>query len=683
MRSTGLQSNPRKAAAPKGKLWRVWLPLLLALGALLLWLYRDVRPLVRWEYGADQPPASAFCRTEGATYRREEAQRELGTHGVILQIGGRSVPCLLIVQDTVAPAADTVDLSFPSGYEPGPDQFITDLRDADRVGVRFAEEYDFSPAGEQTVRILLEDSSGNQSEVEAVAMVYATVDRVVVEAGGDAPSVDEFCREGFHGRLLTPITEQMLQEPGEYALEIQCRENGRVFSATLAVEDTAAPAAAGKLLILRPGEEAAPEDFVTDALDATALRYEYALAPDPDSREIQDVLIRVTDAGGNSADVPAQVLYSSLDPVTLEAKNGLITGADLGHAEAEPEPFMADVPGTYPIRVRLGNETEIAIVTLIDTGAPVLSLREGPFYTRHELLPEQLIRAEDVSAVTLSFLQAPDPNSDQPQTFTVRALDAFGNEAAASFSLTLSVDSTPPALYGVVDRTCYVNESVLYLKEAYAQDDVDGRVDVIVDSQVILSQKGQYTVTYTAMDRSGNTASKSCTYTLVEPTVTDEQVHEAAQAVLSKITTEDMVTVEKLRAVFDYLQKRMRFSLTSDKDDWRKEALRAFTTGTGDCFTYYSAARALLDELNVQYLSVTRKSDTSRHYWMIVNVGTGWYHFDTINYYKWNQCFMWTNEQCAVGSNYWKYHEENFPPIATEPFDYDAVVQMEREGLLP
>ena len=48
-----------------------------------------------------------------------------------------------------------------------------------------------------------------------------------------------------------------------------------------------------------------------------------------------------------------------------------------------------------------------------------------------------------------------------------------------------------------------------------------------------------------------------------------------------------------------------------------------------------------------------------------------------------HRCFMWTNQQCKVKAYFWRFYEENFPPIATEPFDYDAVVQMERDGLLP
>ena len=95
----------------------------------------------------------------------------------------------------------------------------------------------------------------------------------------------------------------------------------------------------------------------------------------------------MTDAGGNTADVPAQILYSSLGRMTIEAKNGLLTGADLGRPEAEPEAFMANTLGTYPVRVQLTDGVEIALVTVVDTVAPVLTLQEGPFYTRHAYTP--------------------------------------------------------------------------------------------------------------------------------------------------------------------------------------------------------------------------------------------------------------------------------------------------------
>lgn len=657
---------------------------LLALGVFLLWVYHGFSPVVYGEYGEGIPAGSAFCTSTEAFCLADEGCTTLGRHVVKVITQFRVVPCLLIVQDTTAPTAVPVRVTFASGYEPTPDEFITELQDADRVGVRFAEEYDFSPAGEQPVRIFLEDGSGNQSEVTATAAVQATVDRVTVEAGSPAPSVDPFLTEGFQGELLDTITEEMMRTPGEYALQVKCLKNGRVFPTVLEVQDTVPPVGTGTFLILAPGEDAAPEAFLTESADETALSFSFAVAPDPDSREIQDISIRITDAGGNATDVPAQALISSLGAVTVEAKNGPLTGEDLGRPEAEPEAFLANVPGTYPVRVRTAVETEIAMVTLVDTTGPRLTQREGSFYTGHELAPEQLVDAEDVSAVTLSFLEAPDQGSDQPQTFTVRAVDVLGNETTAAFPLTLAVDRTPPVLYGVVNRSGYVNEPIAYLKEVYAEDDVDGRVELTVDSQVVLAKKGKYTVTYTATDRSGNTASKSCTYTLVEPSVSDEEIHEMVQDILSRIITPDMVTAEKLKAVFEYVRGQVHYTGSSNKSDWRREALRGYREGRGDCFTVYSLTRALLDELQIPYMSVTRKSTATRHYWVIVNIGTGWYHYDPlltrVHKYK---CFMWTNQQCKAKPYFWRFHEENFPAIATERFDYDTVVQMERDGLLP
>lgn len=681
------QLNQEEMAAPKQRGRTILLCLLgflLALGVLLLWTYHGITPVVYGEYGEDVPPVTAFCQKEDAFLLADESCTALGRHAVQVITRFRVVPCWLIVRDTVAPTAVPVTVDFPSGYEPTPDQFISALKDADRVGVSFAQDYDFSPAGEQAVVIRLEDGSGNVNEVQAAAVVRATVDRVTLEAGSPVPAVDPFLTEGFHGELLDTITDDMMRTPGEYALRVRCPENGRVFTTTLAVRDTEAPVGSGQLLVLAPGESAAPEAFLRDIADKTALSFAFLQAPDPDSREIQDILIRVTDAGGNAADVPAQALYSSLGQVTVEAKNGLLTGADLDRPGAEPEGFMANVLGTYPVRVQLTDGVEIALVTVIDTVAPVLTLKEEPFYTRHAYAPEELVNAEDVTGTTLSFVQAPDQSSDQPQTFSVRAVDAAGNETTASFSLTLAVDDTPPILYGVVNRSGYVNEPIAYLAEAYAEDAVDGRVDMTVESEVILSRKGKYTVTYTATDRSGNTASKSCTYSLVEPTVTDEQVRRMAQSILDQIITPDMVTAEKLKAVFDYVRGRVHYTGSSNKNDWRQEAVRGYEDGRGDCFTVYSLSRALLDELQVPYMSVTRKGSSTRHYWVIVNIGTGWYHFDPlVSSVHRHRCFMWTNQQCKVKPYFWRFHEENFPPIATEPFDYDAVVQMEREGLLP
>ena len=214
METVDIQPNVTEEVAPKKRGLTVLLRLLgvlLALGLLVLWAYHGFIPVVYGEYGEGVPPASAFCSAEGAFVWADEDATSLGRHLVKVVTRYRVVPCLLIVEDTTAPTAEPVTAEFPSGHEPTPVEFIQALRDADRVAVSFAEEYDFSPAGEQQVRILLEDATGNQSEVVATAVVRAAVDKVTVEAGSPAPATEAFLTEGFHGTLLDAVTDEMIE----------------------------------------------------------------------------------------------------------------------------------------------------------------------------------------------------------------------------------------------------------------------------------------------------------------------------------------------------------------------------------------------------------------------------------------------------------------------------------------
>ena len=130
------QPNQEETAAPKQRGRTIllgFLGFLLALGVLLLWAYHGISPVVYGEYGEDVPSVTAFCQKDDAFLLADESCTALGRHMVQVITRFRVVPCWLIVQDTVAPTAVPVTVDFPSGYEPTPDQFISDLKDADRA----------------------------------------------------------------------------------------------------------------------------------------------------------------------------------------------------------------------------------------------------------------------------------------------------------------------------------------------------------------------------------------------------------------------------------------------------------------------------------------------------------------------------------------------------------------------
>ena len=464
-------------------------------------------------------------------------------------------------------------------------------------------------------------------------------------------------------------------------------KNGQIAESALTVSDTTPPTGESAFLWIKPGDPLTPDMLVDRPHDETALTFAFVEEPDASLMHAQSVTVRMTDEGGNTTDVVSTLAISHVEPITVEVSREPLN-ADAFGAAADvvlTEPFVPDTPGIYSLPATVNGEPDYALVTAVDTTPPTVEKRtDAALYTLHPTSPEAAFSADDLSPVDMEWIVEPDWEQTGEQTVRVRAVDRYENETVLDETVTLTADTEPPVLYGVVNRIAYIGESIAYFAEVYAEDAVDGRTEVTVESEVVPDREGTYRVVYSTVDLSGNRASAECTFRLVKSTVTEEEVKALAQDVLRGLVTDDMVAAEKLRAVFNYVRGHVHYVGNSDKSDWRKEAARGFKTGKGDCFTFYSVTRALLDELEIDYMSVTRKGGRTRHYWVIVNIGTGWYHFDpTIAPHHKHKCFMWTNKQCQIKPYFWRYEQSSFPEIATDPFDYDAVVKAERSGMLP
>ncbi|MBR5741696.1 MAG: hypothetical protein IKX91_03995, partial [Firmicutes bacterium] len=67
---------------------------------------------------------------------------------------------------------------------------------------------------------------------------------------------------------------------------------------------------------------------------------------------------------------------------------------------------------------------------------------------------------------------------------------------------------------------------------------------------------------------------------------------------------------------------------TSDKSSWIVGAYVGFVRGKGDCFNFFAVAKALLNRAGIETVDLERIPSKTRHYWLLANIGTGWYHFD-------------------------------------------------------
>lgn len=223
---------------------------------------------------------------------------------------------------------------------------------------------------------------------------------------------------------------------------------------------------------------------------------------------------------------------------------------------------------------------------------------------------------------------------DQDSVFMAAGATTMEQTSAGA---TQSRDILPPEILGVQDILAYEGETVSYRSGVTVKDDMDENPELTVDSrQVNLTRAGSYRVTYYAADASGNRTSVSANVTILpreEGFVDLETIYASADAALGVIITEEMDTEEQVHAIYTWSRNTCRYAGHSDRTDWRQTAYTMLTTGTGDCYGFFSVTKLLFERLGIPNMDVVKvkNHDTdSEHFWSLVSVDGGetYYHFD-------------------------------------------------------
>ena len=198
-------------------------------------------------------------------------------------------------------------------------------------------------------------------------------------------------------------------------------------------------------------------------------------------------------------------------------------------------------------------------------------------------------------------------------------------------------DKTKPVFSGFIEKNSY-NGSIPYQivysdkaenynfkKYISVEDDRDTKVRIVVDtSQVNFNKTGTYKVIYRATDSAGNTAK---TYAKIGVRVA-KKLDTYCDKILSRIIKPSWSDTKKVNAIYRYTRNLISYTGHSDKSNWEKAAVDGFNCGLGDCFTYYAVARALLTRAGIPNIEVTRVAGYGHHWWNMVYVQGGFYHFD-------------------------------------------------------
>ena len=658
------------------------LTFLAVLAGLFLLLYKDVRPYLSWELCGYGPEASEFLWQEGeaafAGGTLGEDWTRPGLRLVLVEHEGSRRLSLLSVKDTTPPRAEGRTLTIGIDEELTADQCIEGLEDEQLVGVSFETAPVFHKEGTYEARIRLEDLSGNSAGVTACIHILAVQPQITVEAGAPLPGIEAFLpNDTAQGRFLTDMDTLSTAHAGVQPVELEVE--GEKYTSYLYVQDTDAPRARGKLVYVRPGETAGAEAFIDTCTDETDVSFSFAAEPDWSKSGYQKVTVLARDEGQNETEVFAELFISPLAPVETEATGEPLEAGALGEGIELIDRLTLDRLGAYVLNVRYEGEPCPLLLSVVDTRPPEIAVPEqAEGYLNFPRPAESfIVSGRDATGYTCAFEREPDWSLAGPQQAAILCTDGAGNVTRSAFTLSLRTDDQPPRILYVRDLNGYVGEAVRYLAEVRAEDNCDGEIPVSVDvSAVDIYRAGTYPVVYTARDEAGNVTQARCRITLVEARVSEAEFEAALNACYDAIITPDMSLKEKGWTIFQYANQNIRYKASSDKKDWKYEAWRGITTGRGDCFTFCSVARALLEKAGAQVRVVTRfggKKNT-RHWWLLVDLGTGYYHFDAINVGpKGFECFMrTTNEVLKRSRDFWSFDQSLYPATPETPFSMEG-----------
>lgn len=247
-------------------------------------------------------------------------------------------------------------------------------------------------------------------------------------------------------------------------------------------------------------------------------------------------------------------------------------------------------------------------------------------------LPEPETLVDDIvdhSQVTVTYTELPDLTVVGSQEVTLTLTDAFGNTSQVNAVLEVVPAANGPQFSGLEELHIQVGNTISYKSGVSATDAQDGELSFTVDpGNVDNKTLGTYTAYYTASDSDGNTL--TVPRTIVIQDEAEAAVEQYAKKVIEQIIKDDMTRDQKIYQIYLYTKRNVLFVGSSDKSSIVHAAYEGFSTGKGDCYTYYAMNVILLDMVGIENLEVARVGGTSNHWWNLVLHEDGkYYHVDS------------------------------------------------------
>lgn len=328
-----------------------------------------VKKSVTLEAGSELFDAKEFLinNREEASFETDISSLDLNTPGaypVKIRTSGKIYTSTLNIVDTRPPAAETVNLAAPAGDEPEPEAFLTNIEDATSVTAAYKSRPDFTKPGEQSLTLVLTDTSGNRTELTASLTLIDIKKKVSMEAGAPITDIKEFLNTtDYNLSYETDISKLNLNKPGVYDIKIKADNN--IVTCQLEVIDTTPPAAETVDQEIWEGDTIEAKAFVKNIVDVSPVTVSFKNFPDTKRPGTYNIGILLKDTSGNIRSLTAGlVVKEDTDPP-------VITGA------VDKTVYIGDKV-SYKTNVTVTDNKDKDITLAVDSSS--VNLREAGAY---------------------------------------------------------------------------------------------------------------------------------------------------------------------------------------------------------------------------------------------------------------------------------------------------------------
>ena len=342
--------------------------------------------------------------------------------------------------------------------------------------------------------------------------------------------------------------------------------------------------------------------------------------------------------------------------------------------------FDTSVLGDYKLTIEckvpiFGKVSLPVTLHIADTTAPVVEpLSDYTYFTYQDGAPKAkdlLASVSDATEWTATFGKSYDFSSVGEFDTEIIVEDAAGNNTTVSVPCKVVNDTTAPVIAGVEPLSVSQGDTISYTSNVTVTDDYDKNPTLEVDtSEVNPDKRGIYNITYIATDASGNKATATTTIqikSMVIAAATEGTVNKMADDILVEIITPGMSQLEQARAVFNWVVYNITYSESAGIDDLLSAAYKGMYNRVGDCTVKQKTAEVMLNRLGIKNMEIEKIRDTRGHYWLLIDVGEGWYHYDpnaqldgSLIFY-WHDADLW--EYSNTHGNTHNYDKSKYPTI--------------------